>query len=852
MDQRDPNSVKSKSIVTQSISVSTSRPLHPPADPILAPGDLLAGRFKIVRFIARGGMGEVYEAGDQHLRDTPVALKTLRPEIGNDPLARQRFEREVLVAREVHHLNVCPTYDIFREEGDHGSFLFLTMKLLSGESLGAMLARLGPLTPNAALPLLRQMAAGLDAAHSAGVVHRDFKPGNVIVDSTQQPPHAVITDFGISLLTSSAATLSGTGHIAGTPGYIAPEIFQGNPPTSSSDVYAFGVVLRDIVAEPPKSWTQVIRRCLDVDPALRPKSAGEAVALLTPEPQKRLPQRRALLFGTAAAVVSGAAWYEWPAIDSALHPLPDKRFVALMAWPPGDDPQNRGLLHSILDAIESRLVPAEAASHNLLIISAADPRNPVAPNKLADVPGSLGANLVLAASLATKPSGYQLGLQVLDSTTSRVLRSGAIRTAASALNRLLERGCALAAKLLDVPIVHAATSDEDELARLPAPALESFTQAEDLITRPNDSGLDAAIEKYQKTLEMQPRFAAGYAQLARAYLRKYQLTNDSAVLTVARRNAELARQYNPSSNKARFSAALVAVYGGSTAEGIELLNALLRSDPTNPQYAHYKARALRDLGRRSDEQAVYREIIRERPNYWPSYNELGWSLYRDGHADTAAKAFAEASAVAPRVALPLANLGSMYLALNRKPDAADAFRRSLDRAPNYVAYLNLGSLDFEKRDYRKALVNYQKARDLKPRDDLVWRNIADCETVLGNRKAAREAYEKAAAICTDIVQVNPKLGRVWMSLAFYLAKLGRYPAADEALRNAERNGATDVASQFLKAQTLAATGRNEASLSLVLQLLERGLSPLEVEWALDLDRVRADVRYKKAVQRKTG
>ena len=105
--------------------------------PQLRRGDRLAGRFVVVQFLARGGMGEVYEAADEHLQDKHCALKTLRVEIGADPVVQQRFEREVLLAREVNHPNVCPTYDIFRAEEAGG--LFLTMKLLRGESLGARL-----------------------------------------------------------------------------------------------------------------------------------------------------------------------------------------------------------------------------------------------------------------------------------------------------------------------------------------------------------------------------------------------------------------------------------------------------------------------------------------------------------------------------------------------------------------------------------------------------------------------------------------------------------------------------------------------------------------------------------------
>ena len=163
----------------------------------LRSGEVIGGRFVIVRFLGKGGMGEVYEASDEELQGKHVAIKTMRPEIVFDATMRERFEREVLVAREITHRNVCPTYNLFRMDGPRGPIHFLEMKLLRGESLAARLKRVGKM-PEAALSLARQLAEGLDAAHSAGVIHRDFKPGNVMLEGSGAELHAIITDFGVS------------------------------------------------------------------------------------------------------------------------------------------------------------------------------------------------------------------------------------------------------------------------------------------------------------------------------------------------------------------------------------------------------------------------------------------------------------------------------------------------------------------------------------------------------------------------------------------------------------------------------------------------------------------------------
>jgi serine/threonine protein kinase len=133
-------------------------------------GDRLAGRFVVIQFLAGGGMGEVYDVADEHLQGKHCALKTLRPEIAADPVVQPRFEREVLLARDVSHPNVCPTYDIFRLDEPGGPLLFLTMKLLRGESLAARLRRSERLDSDVTLAIARQMAGALDAA-------RDNTPG---------------------------------------------------------------------------------------------------------------------------------------------------------------------------------------------------------------------------------------------------------------------------------------------------------------------------------------------------------------------------------------------------------------------------------------------------------------------------------------------------------------------------------------------------------------------------------------------------------------------------------------------------------------------------------------------------
>ncbi|HEV3333478.1 MAG TPA: protein kinase [Bryobacteraceae bacterium] len=841
----------------------------------LTAGNRLAGRFVIIQFLARGGMGEVYEAADEYLQGKHCALKTLRPEIAADPAIRQRFEREVLLSRAVSHANVCPTYDLFREDSPSGPLLFLTMKLLRGESLSARLSRVALLTPETALPIIRQMAAALDAAHKAGVIHRDFKPGNVMLETAGSEVHVSITDFGLSRLYESDTSLTQTGQMWGTPGYIAPELFEGQIASPASDVYAFGVVLYEmltgrrpanrsgnsgivrpsrLVAGLPRVWDRVILGCLANEPGQRFQSAGEAVESMGAGPlsrstkvRTRLSRRRLMEVALGSVVVgSSVLWMGWPTFDALLHPLPHRRFVAMMQWPPGGNPQDRPLLRGVLDAVGANLARSETTVKDLLVISSDDVAGLAPVKSPSDAVSALGANLVLAASLHSSGSSSALSLEVMNAATGSVLRHKEIRVAAASLASLPGEASTAAASLLDLPEPRR-LNDRDELAHVLPDGYRFYLAAEDWMSQPNDAGVDSAIETYQKALDADPRFALGYARLAMAYIRKYIKSRDVAALSLADKNADLAARYNPDSAKAVLSRGLVELYSGNTERALDAFDRALRLNPGDPQILLHKAVAFGDLGRLAEEEQGYREIVKERPNFWPAYNELGTILSRGGDYRKAAEAYAEGANVAPRVALPLANLGSMYLNLSRNKDAEEAFRRSLERAPNEQAYFGLGDIEFEVANYRGALEFYGKARDLRPTDHTAWRDMGDCYAMLSDSARVQESYARAAQLLSDSLRTNPRRSRAWMTLGFYEAKLGRRAEAEADIKNAESRGATDAKSQLEKAEALALLGRKDEAVSLVLDCMKKGISKVEVEYALDLKDVRADPRYRNYV-----
>ena len=242
------------------------------------PGTLLAQRYRVVSLLGRGGMGEVYRANDLLLGQT-VALKFLPAEWASDESRLARFRNEVRIARQVSHPNVCRVYDIGEVEGSP----YLSMEYVDGEDLASLLRRIGRLPPDKALEIARQLCAGLAAAHDKGVLHRDLKPGNIMLDGLGQ---LRITDFGLAGVAGEVKDIR-----SGTPAYMAPEQRSGQEVTSRSDIYALGVVLHEVfTGKRPSADSshpdlapeveRVIRRCLAEDPAKRPASALQVAAAL--------------------------------------------------------------------------------------------------------------------------------------------------------------------------------------------------------------------------------------------------------------------------------------------------------------------------------------------------------------------------------------------------------------------------------------------------------------------------------------------------------------------------------------------------------------------------------------------
>ncbi len=860
---------------TATLSEIKSLPLLPPGR--LKPGEILLDRFVMIRFIARGGMGEVYEAEDRFLQGVHVALKAILPQIADDPALQQRFEREVLLAREVSHQNLCPIYDIFHGEQTPANFLFLTMKLLPGETLAARLRRNKSIPIAEGIAILQQMVAGLAALHAAGIIHRDIKPNNIMLDGIGSQVRLWITDFGLARAHEADPSLSDKRLVAGTPDYMAPELYQGRSPSQASDIFALGVVLHEIfsgqkplvasdsssvivsprlnTASVPSFCAQFIAGSLDRDPMRRCQAFERILDALHIHYRPREFWSRRRFAGAAfaaVATVASAAWWKWDDVEDLLRPLPSKRFVALLNWPKTADIHVTPMLTSVLSAIKTELTRFETLDRDLFVISPEDVDPSIAnAAHLKEVCDPLGANLVLAASGSPGAKHFQLFLRVLDPSSGQPLREKKLTCAFDQITSLPQKAVQAASSLLDLD-TYSNHGEQEEPETRSAAAFTAFHSAEMLRKQPNDSGLDAAIEQYKQATELDPHYASAHAGLALAYIRLYAIRRAPEALDLAYGNCRLALSLNPALADGHLALASVFQQTGNERGALDEIAKALSLNPSNPRILVWQAQIYNRLDRWEEAEMTFRRVLKDHPNYWLAYNELGFFLHGQARYQEAIHAFRAASLAAPKSALALNNMGGEYLQIGKFSEALDSLTRSLALDPDSGFALADTSLALRSQGkHEQALPFARKAVQVNPEQDTNWLELADClSSSRTHQGEAKDAYLRATKEAERHLLTDPADGPSWMLLALYKVKSGSPQNSPLLIDRAESLGARDMDSQICKARILELLGKREEALATLAACSRKGATDFQVAPFPDMQSLRNDPRYRQMMSTK--
>jgi serine/threonine-protein kinase len=874
--------------------------------PRLNKGEVLAARYRIIELLGSGGMGEVYEVEDQELGER-VALKVIRHDIPFQSGILDRLRREVQLARRVTHPNVCRVFDLGHHQQEGHEFIFLTMELIKGETLSDRLKRDGKIAPAEALVIANQLCDALDAAHQAGILHRDFKPGNVMLialpksaggpkaetsakqtrsgaSASGDQLRVVVTDFGIARLmrpideplgSGTTATVTG-GMIVGTPAYMSPEQLLGEKLTPASDIYSLGLVLYEMVTgsrpfQGDSSWTETLKRlsavpiapvsivpelgqrwnltllrCLERDPERRFSSAREVADCLSGRRSLASPFSRPITVAIACCLLLlAAAGFMF---RNRIWPpgLPNEKHVAVFPFSlAGADQANQATAYELSESLTDNLSRVQASEHSLWVVPWTEVRNQK-PQDAGRAASSLGVNLVLLGELHRDSTGVSLHLDLQDANSLRRLRSETIDIPAAQVLTIEDKLLQAVAGLLQIRVPDAMLHHlpVDETAE--PGAYEYYQQGRGYLVHWSPASpeeLDGAIALLQKAIEKDPNFALAYANLGYAYASKFHLDHDEKWLQQAKQACARALALNDKLAYAHWAQGVLDQERGDLDAAISQLEQALQLDPTSDTILRSLARVYDRSGRLFQAESLLKEAIKHAPGNFSNYVNLGLFYYRHAEYAQAEPLFRTAAELAPNNPLAFYDLGGIYLAEGKYNDAEAVLTRAIAIKPSAGAYSNLGTVRQYQGRYADAAVMFQKATELLPADDRLWYNLGNASGLAGNKAGADQAYAKAAELAQKTIEGRPNDGATLGFLALYYAKLGKKTLAKEELAKALHLSQNDPQLLFNSALVYELLGDREHALSALRSAVQAGYSVSEIRSAPELVELRKDSRY---------
>src|SRR5271165_3851273 len=807
-------------------------------------GEIIEERFEIVREIGEGGMGVVYEAVDRK-RNLKIAIKAAKPGF------QRLLSPELEGALKVRHHNICLVNQIHTAQTEYGEIDFLTMEFLDGETLSARLKARGKMPEAEALEIARQLCAGLAEAHRSGVIHRDLKSANVILCRDRDGSvRAAITDFGLAGGDTEASVL------AGTPRYIAPEIWQGKPASKASDIYALGMILYDMtkgldvdsgvskenlsqaLPSPPdaitkglsKRWARTIVRCLDPSPAARPRDATAVLAGLERRPLKFMPLLAVPLLALTSLVSSPVR--SW--LHDQIWPPPGVRLVVLP--PSGSDPTavtSGGVLEDVAD----RISHLRSGSRSVAVIP---------PGKARDlqVQTPEQAQKVLHATHALQIQTLREGENILvkgavvDLDTQTHVRDFSYRYSAKTVG-------ALAGALAGEVSAGLSLRGSSVVDTVSAAAATPYDRG--LYLLQDSQNADEAAASFEEAARLDPRSPLPLAGLVEAEIQSFQNTKDPIRLNEAREHLQTAESLSPDSVSVHLAAGKLHESTGNFEKALEDYLRVKDLAPANVEAFLRIAGVYDKLDMPDKAIAEYRKAIALDPTFYEPYSYFGVFYFFRGNYTEAAEQFKKVIERAPGMYRAYINLAACLEKLGRYAEAEQALLTAINIRTTPGLLNNMGALLASQGRDADAVIYYQRAVALNPRKYVYLLNLADSNRRLGRIKPAKEEYRQALHLARAELGQNPQNGPARAFAASFAARLGDRSWAEseigQALQSLPGDGQV-ILRAVLSYETLGLRDQALAALS--------GATPDllgEVDRDPDLADLRQDPRFRKLVEK---
>jgi len=719
----------------------------------LSVGTLFAGRYQIIEELGHGGMGRVYRALDKKVNEE-VALKLIRPEIAAERKTLERFQNELKTARRISHRHVGRMYELMDEKGAH----FITMEYVPGEDLRSAIRRFGQLPVGKSLSIARQIGEGLAEAHRQGVVHRDLKPGNIMID---REGNARILDFGIARSLQEKG-ITGGGVMIGTPEYMSPEQAEAREVDHLSDIYSLGVILFEMVTgrvpfegetplgvamkhkseAPPNPKTlnpqlpddlnRIILRCLEKDRTQRYQSAEELLEDLR-KIEKGVPTTERLAARKPLTAREITVTFKLRKVI-----LPAALLVAVIV-----------IGYIIWKALPRKPAgPALAVKHSVAVLPFVDLSPDQSSEHLADgisdalinalsrirdlrVPARTSAFYFKGKEQDIREIGQKLNVRTVLEGSVQVI-GDRLRVAAQLIN--VDDGFQLWSEKYDRMMDDLFTI-QDDIGRAIVDTLkvEILGKAEAPLVKPETTNLEAynlylqgryfwnkrvrdyllkSIEYFEKALAIEPGYAPAYSGLANAYL-----VLASNLLLPPREGYPKAKEF----------ALKALAIDKKNAEGYSVLGAVKRG---------YEW----DFAGAEDDFKTAIEINPNEPNSHHFYAFLLSQLGRHEEAIEEVKRARDLDPLAPRIR---ANVGYLLYFARRYKEALEELKKALDFDPGHAAtYEYIGDVYRETGHYKEAIWHFRKGSELVPYSCYFLQALAITYARAGNIKESRRILKE--------------------------------------------------------------------------------------------------------------